>query len=129
MAAKESEKYDKEHYREIMAEAGDITLESMVLLSAGFILVMFLYISICNDNFNWFERSGSIVTLLCAWIQARNYNIQQKINMEAVQASDFTDVLEELDWGLPKNRRNVQRVTIGMLILGTAVWGFGGVLG
>ena len=116
-------------YKEVMGKAENISLEIFMLFASVFILTMFLYISLCRDDFMWFSRSGSIVVLLAAWMQARNYDIQQKLHFTSQESLSKVGSYHKLSWKLPKQRKIIEWITLLVLVLGTLVWGFGDLLG
>lgn len=115
-------------YKEVMGKAENISLEIIMLFASAFILTMFLYISLCRDDFMWFSRSGSIVVLLAAWMQARNYDIQQKLHFTSQKSLSKLGSYHKLSWKLPKQRKIIEWIILLMLVLGTLVWGFGDLL-
>jgi len=102
---------------DVMEKAENTSLEIFILSAAAFILVMFLYISLCRDDFMWFARSGSIVVLLAAWMQARNYDIQQKLHFTSQEALSKLGGYHKLSWKLPKQRKVIEWITLLMLVL------------
>lgn len=116
-------------YKSAMAKAEDISLELFLLCVIFFILVLSFYMSLCKDSFTPFARSGSIVVLIAAWIQARNYKVQQNIHLTSQKTTTFIGVHQTLKWELPKKRVIIERITLVILVVGTLTWSFGDLLG
>lgn len=90
---------------EVTEKAENISLEAFMLFVAVFILAMILYISLCRNDFAWFSRSGSIVVLLYAWMQARNYDVQQKLHFTSQVSLSKIGGYHKLSWKLPKKEK------------------------
>lgn len=111
----------------LIARARNIKLEVIVLLvSIAFSALSYVYSYYQNDPL-WFSRSGSVVVILSVWVQFRNFSIQQSLNSAAQISLGYVGG-SQLCWEMPLNRKNIDRVTVVVIVSGTLIWGYGDLL-
>jgi hypothetical protein len=77
-----------------------------------------------NNCNNWFQRSGSIVTVLSAIIEYRHLNIFKISHVhKSVLSGELSEVL--LMTRFAKIRQYIGSSSLFTLIVGTIIWGYG----
>ena len=110
-----------------LVKASNFKTEAILLFIAYVIMLVSAIASVKTGNALWFSRSGSLVVLISAFIQFRNYSTQQKLN-EIAQESTAYYGAEPEKWKIPKIRKTFDKVVLFTIVLGTVVWGYGDLL-
>jgi hypothetical protein len=106
----------------------NVYLISVLAIAVG---GMSLYFDFYLKVPHWFQRSGSIITILGAILSARKLiskGIKESIESEYVcsggdSETDFSEIAAEA-------KKNVQSAYIGIffIIIGTVIWGYGDII-
>ena len=69
----------------------------------------------------WFQRSGSIMVLMTAWVEYKLSRINADINPPP------SGYVAELKWRekYGKRYKTISYVALGFIVLGTFIWGYG----
>jgi hypothetical protein len=112
----------------------------------GLIILTGIILSICNDNWNWFSRSGALV-VICGLLIAR-WDFTNKINeedLDSIFPSIIRNIKKKDGTVTPQMIENVKKglrvkmieytkpqyISMEFIIIafGTFVWGFGDLIG
>ena len=98
--------------------------EIMLLIAAYAIPVCFYFYSRSTTDGQWFSRSGSIMVILGAILEYRNYGIQQYLREKRDETyKPSPEIVSKL-----KSRMPFDILILASLVLGTAIWGYGDLL-
>jgi len=95
------------------------------LLVAAYVIPMyfFCYSYLTNEG-HWFSRSGSIMVILGAFLEYRNFAIQQYLR----EKRDATWKPDPILVDQLKSRKPFDVSILASLVFGTAIWGYGDLL-
>ena len=81
-----------------------------------------LYFDIALNTHEWFQRSGSFMVISAIAIDFRQSS-RSYVNGRGI----FSSMSKGVDGhdGLPLARRIIQRCAIALMVIGTAIWGYG----
>lgn len=97
----------------------------MVLLIAAYVIPLFFcYYSYLTDEGHWFSRSGSLMVILGAFLEYRNFGIQQYLR----EKRDATWKPDPIIVNQLRSRKPFDISILTSLVLGTAIWGYGDLL-
>ena len=98
--------------------------EMVLLVAAYAIPLLFCYYSYLTDEGHWFSRSGSLMVILGAFLEYRNFGIQQYLREKRDETwKPDPKIVEHL-----RSRKPFDILVLASLVLGTAIWGYGDLL-
>ena len=98
--------------------------EVILLIAAYTIPVFFYFYSDSTTEGHWFSRSGSLMVMLGAILEYRNFGIQQYLRERRDETyKPNPEIVAKL-----KSRRPFDILILSSLVLGTIIWGYGDLL-
>lgn len=95
----------------------DLKLDLALLVVPALLMISSLWYDIALGQQDYFQRSGAVMVMVAAYLGYRSLN-KYWIKAESSFQRGF--------WAkTSKNQTIVDRCTLGLLILGTVVWGYG----
>ncbi|PTQ87642.1 hypothetical protein C8R28_100487 [Nitrosomonas ureae] len=98
--------------------------EMTLLVVAYAIPLFFYYYSYLTGEGHWFSRSGSLMVILGAFLEYRNFGIQQYLR----EKRDETWKPDPIIVNQLRSRKPFDILLLTSLVLGTAIWGYGDLL-
>lgn len=98
----------------------------MTLLVVTYAIPLFFYCYsyLTTDEGHWFSRSGSLMVILGAFLEYRNFGIQQYLR----EKRDETWKPDPIIVNQLRSRKPFDILLLTSLVLGTAIWGYGDLL-
>ena len=100
----------------------DIILFAMLLITLA--ISLFASIYHCGGSIDWFQRSGSVVTVLSAILEYRHLNIFEKSPTQQCVLSGSLSGVPSMTF-LAKIRQYIGSSCLYTLAAGTIIWGYG----
>jgi len=98
--------------------------EVMLLIVAYATPISFYFYSGSTNEGHWFSRSGSLMVILGAILEYRNFGIQQYLREKRDKTyKPNPEIVDKL-----KSRMPFDVLILASLVLGTAIWGYGDLL-
>jgi len=95
-----------------------------LLIAVYAIPICFYFYSDTTKEGHWFSRSGSLMVILGAFLEYRNFGIQQYLREERDETwKPKPKIVAKL-----KSRWLFDILILASLVLGTAIWGYGDLL-
>lgn len=95
----------------------------LILLIAASFAGFSFFISISLSDPQWFERSGSIVALLAAIVEYRQFSRGEN-EKSSIPLSEMR-INQTLPGTQSKSDKVISRIGLIILCLGTVIWGYG----
>ena len=98
--------------------------EIALLIAVYAIPIFFYFYSNTNNEGHWFSRSGSLMVIFGAFLEYRNFGIQQYLREKRDETwKPNPEIVTKL-----KSRMPFDILILASLVLGTAIWGYGDLL-